>query len=64
MTDQPEIHKRRERALAGIPFGEPIRRAKGRIRRCKECKHTFPTPLEYEDHVEEAHGGQSENGGT
>jgi DNA polymerase-3 subunit alpha len=42
-------------ALIEIPVGEPMRRAKGRIRRCKECKTTFGTPLEYEDHVEAEH---------
>ena len=42
-------------ALADMPVGEPMRRAKGRIRRCKQCKHTFATPLEYEDHVETDH---------
>lgn len=43
------------RALDGIPPGEPIRRAKGRIRRCQLCKHTYATPLEYEDHFEAEH---------
>lgn len=42
-------------ALSDMPHGEPMRRAKGRIRRCKECKHTFSTPLEYEDHVDAGH---------
>jgi len=42
-------------ALNGIPVGEPMRRAKGRIRRCQQCKHTFATPLEYEDHVDAGH---------
>jgi DNA polymerase-3 subunit alpha len=44
------------KALSGVPQGTPMRRAKGRIRRCQLCKHTYPTPLEYEDHVEEEHG--------
>lgn len=51
-------HLATARALEGIPVGEPMRRAKGRIRRCKQCKITYATPLEYEDHVEEAHGDQ------
>lgn len=41
------------RALTGIPVGTPIRRAKGRIRRCKACEHTYPTPIEYEDHLDD-----------
>jgi DNA polymerase-3 subunit alpha len=45
-------------AFDGLPYGEPMRKAKGRIRKCKDCKVTFPTPLEYEDHVEEAHGDE------
>lgn len=40
------------RALDGIAPGEPIRKAKGRIRKCKTCKITYSTPLEYEDHLE------------
>lgn len=47
-------------ALNGIPVGEPIRRAKGRIRRCQACKTTFATPLEYEDHVENDHPDEGE----
>lgn len=43
------------KALHGLPRGEPMRKAKGRIRKCKECKHTFSTPLEYEDHVDAGH---------
>lgn len=42
-------------ALNGIPVGEPMRKAKGRIRRCKACKVTFATPLEFEDHAAAEH---------
>lgn len=49
------------KALSTIPMGTPMRRAKGRIRKCKACKVTFPTPLEYEDHVEEAHDQSAES---
>jgi DNA polymerase III alpha subunit len=42
-------------ALEGIPAGEPIRRAKGRKRKCEACKVTYPTPLEYEIHAEQEH---------
>lgn len=48
-------------AFRDLPAGEPMRRAKGRIRRCKECKVTYATPLEYEDHVEEVHGDEAES---
>jgi hypothetical protein len=39
----------------GFPAGEPIRRAKGRKRKCEACKVTYPTPLEYEIHAEQEH---------
>lgn len=48
-------------ALDGIPVGEPMRRARQRLKKCPECKvPTFPTPLDLEDHADAEHPGWEE----
>lgn len=51
-----QLHK--AGALAGLEHGEPMRRARQRLKKCPECKAgTFGSPLDLEDHADAEHPG-------